>query len=203
MYVCPMHPEITLEKPGRCPICGMDLVKKDTQGPTLDTATSNKPPTSYWPLILIIGLISLATIALALSNVFNNTFVLGDSFRHFMAGFFLVFSGFKLLDLKGFAQGYFTYDLFARRWFGYGYVYPFLELMLALLFLTGWLTGFANIATIILMTFSGLGVAQKLLKHERFQCACLGTLLKVPLTKVTLIEDFGMAAMAVAMLWLK
>ncbi|CAN5618543.1 hypothetical protein BH11BAC1_BH11BAC1_20140 [soil metagenome] len=28
-YVCPMHPEVTSDKPGKCPKCGMDLVKKD------------------------------------------------------------------------------------------------------------------------------------------------------------------------------
>jgi hypothetical protein len=52
------------------------------------------------------------------------------------------------------------------------------------------------------MLFSGLGVVIKLLKHEKFQCACLGTFLKVPLTYVTLIEDFGMAFLAILMLFL-
>lgn len=50
------------------------------------------------------------------------------------------------------------------------------------------------------MTFSGLGVAISLLQKRKFQCACLGTMIKVPLTQVTLIEDFGMAAMALLML---
>jgi hypothetical protein len=27
-YTCPMHPEVTSDKPGKCPKCGMDLVKK-------------------------------------------------------------------------------------------------------------------------------------------------------------------------------
>jgi hypothetical protein len=53
------------------------------------------------------------------------------------------------------------------------------------------------------MLFSGLGVAIKLAKKEKFQCACLGTFLKVPLTKVTLVEDFGMALLALILLVLK
>ena len=53
-------------------------------------------------------------------------------------GFFLVFAGFKLMDLKGFAEGYSTYDLLAQRWFGYGYVYPFIELSFGLLMLAGY-----------------------------------------------------------------
>jgi hypothetical protein len=55
----------------------------------------------------------------------------------------------------------------------------------------------------VVMGFSGIGVAIKIAKHEQFQCACLGTFLKVPLTKVTLIEDFGMAAMAAFMIVMK
>jgi hypothetical protein len=52
------------------------------------------------------------------------------------------------------------------------------------------------------MSFSGLGVTIKLMKKETFQCACLGTFLKVPLTKVTVIEDFGMVALALVMLFI-
>lgn len=29
-YTCPMHPEVKKDAPGQCPICGMDLVKKET-----------------------------------------------------------------------------------------------------------------------------------------------------------------------------
>ena len=31
-YICPMHPQIVSDHPGRCPICGMDLVKEDKPG---------------------------------------------------------------------------------------------------------------------------------------------------------------------------
>jgi S-adenosylmethionine synthetase len=58
-----------------------------------------------------------------------------------------------------------------------------------------------TIATVALMTFSGIGVSVSLMRGQRFQCACLGTMIKVPLTKVTLIEDFGMAIMALVMIF--
>src|SRR5206468_3652100 len=32
VYTCPMHPEIRSEGPGRCPICGMDLVPASEEG---------------------------------------------------------------------------------------------------------------------------------------------------------------------------
>ena len=117
-----------------------------------------------------------------------------------MAGFFIVFAGFKLMDLKGFAEGYSTYDLLAQRWFGYGYIYPFIELGFGLAMLVGLMSSTLLWAEIIVMLFSGIGVSIKLAKGEEFQCACLGTFLKVPLTKITLFEDFGMALLALILL---
>jgi hypothetical protein len=118
---------------------------------------------------------------------------------YFMIGFFLTFAGFKLIDLKGFAEGYSTYDILAQRWFAYVYMYPFIELFfgLAMIFTQSPLLLWAEI---LVMGFSGVGVANKLLKREQFQCVCLGTFLKVPLTKVTLVEDFGMAILALSLL---
>jgi hypothetical protein len=198
MYYCPMHPEVRQQTPGKCSICGMALVG-DNQSENQTSSITNTEE-SYWPLVVVIGLISLSTAALSLQAWMTGRFSWEQAMQAFMAGFFLVFAGFKLLDLPGFADGYATYDLLAKRWHGYGYVYPFLELLLGLAYLTGFMPMVTNLVTVILLGFSGLGVAQKLLKRERFQCACLGTFLKVPLTKVTLVEDFGMAAMAVIML---
>jgi hypothetical protein len=114
----------------------------------------------------------------------------------FMAGFFLVFAGFKLIDLSGFADGYSTYDLLAKKVRGYGFVYPFIELALGCAYLTGFNPTLTNWATLVVMAFSSLGVFQVLREKRTVQCACLGTAIKLPLTTVTLAEDLGMAAMA-------
>jgi hypothetical protein len=109
---------------------------------------------------------------------------------------------FKLIDLEGFAQGYSTYDLLAKRWYEYGYFYPFIELGFGILMIVLMSHPWLLILEIMVMTISGLGVAIKLAKKEHFQCACLGTFLKVPLTKITLIEDFGMALLAgILLIW--
>ncbi len=43
-YTCPMHPEVTSDKPGKCPKCGMDLLKAKTYScPMHPEVTSNKP----------------------------------------------------------------------------------------------------------------------------------------------------------------
>lgn len=157
---------------------------------------------SYVPLFVIITSILLTSIVLAVRDAGIGTFAIENLISYFMIGFFIVFATFKLMDLPGFAEGYQTYDLLAKRVPVYGYVYPFIELffgftMILLPFSRGLL-----IAEFAVMAFSGVGVAIKIAKKEKFLCACLGTFLKVPLTKITLIEDFGMALLALIMLLL-
>lgn len=189
-----MHPEIRENKPGKCPKCGMQLVKEGSLKQTEQTANS------YTPLIVIISIILLITITLTVKDFINQTFLLRQTISYFMIGFFLTFSSFKLMNLKGFAEGYSMYDLLAKKWFGYGYIYPFIELFFGLSMILFQDNKLLLIAELIIMTFSGIGVGIKMAKKEKFQCACLGTFLKVPLTKVTLIEDFGMALLALFLL---
>lgn len=189
-YECPMHPKFTLETKGYCTKCGMELVKKSSKNSkhTSDEHIEKSFFVEYKPLIIIVSLILLVTMLVS-----NNV---SDGMRYFMAGFYFVFAGFKLLDLRGFASGYATYDLLARRAPSYGYLYPFLELLLGALLVTNFYPLLTNIAIIILMLFSGLGVLESLTKKRKFKCACLGTVIDLPLTTVTLVEDFGMALMA-------
>jgi hypothetical protein len=120
--------------------------------------------------------------------------------RHFMAGFFIVFSFFKLLDLPGFVSAYFSYDLIARAMPKWGWVYPFVELGLGVLYLLNAVPIATNILTLLLMVVGAAGVFQALAAKRKIRCACLGTALNLPMTKVTLVEDLTMAAMAAAML---
>lgn len=209
VYTCPMHPEVTsTNSSDRCPKCGMALVQKENKiqviAPEADTGLGKITWKSYVPLVVIISVLVVTAGLLAYRDgLMSGTGSLTNAVSYFMIGFFLTFGTFKLMDLKGFKEGYSTYDLLAQKVPAYGYVYPFIELffgfaMIFLPFSRGLL-----VAEITVMAFSGLGVAVKLAKKEPFICACLGTFLKVPLTKVTLIEDFGMAALALVMLVVK
>ena len=185
-----MHPEIEQDKPGKCPICGMNLVLKSS------ITEKNVNTSRYTPLVIIIALILLTSLTIS----FTTGLSLTNIALNIMIGFFLVFSGFKLIDLSGFAEGYSTYDLLAQKVYGYGFIYPFIELFFALTMILRFQIKMILLAEILVMTFSGIGVAIKLVRHEKFHCACLGTFLKIPLTNVTLIEDFGMAVLAIFML---
>lgn len=198
-----MHPEIQQESKGLCPKCGMQLVLKEKTA-TIVHHTDDKGLgvlswKNYLPLAVIITLIfTVSGIVSWSAGILNIVHFI----TYFMASFFIVFSGFKLMDLKGFAEGYSTYDLLAQRWFGYGYIYPFIELGFGLAMLTSLMNPALLWVEFVVMAFSGVGVAIKLAKGEKFQCVCLGTVLKVPLTRITLIEDFGMALLALVLLFL-
>lgn len=117
-----------------------------------------------------------------------------------MAGFFLIFSFFKLLDVKAFAETYSMYDVVAKRIKAYGFIYPFIELALGIAFLTGFNPFFTNIATLIVMSVSIMGVLQSVLNKRKIQCACLGAVFNLPMSTVTIIEDTLMIVMSAAML---
>lgn len=148
----------------------------------------------YYPIFLITAyIVGVASI----NNIHWENINWQGWMNQFMAGFFLVFSAFKLLNLRGFAEGYATYDLLAQRWYPYGFIYPFLELSLGVLYLREWLPLTTLLLTIFIMGFSSIGVINSLLKKQNLQCACLGTILQVPLSSITLIEDLTMVGLAV------
>lgn len=191
-----LHPPLLQIEADQAPLLNelntfLELAGKYTLQPTTDDTSSGFKV--YYPLFLI----AIYIIGVSFINNFHwNHIHLQGWMNQFMAGFFLVFSAFKFLDIQGFADGYATYDLLAKRWHFYGYIYPFLELSLGLLYLTQMIPTITLIATIIVMGFSSLGVINSLLKKQKFQCACLGTLLKVPLSNITLIEDLTMVVLA-------
>lgn len=160
-------------------------------------ADSRQKPESLYPLILIVGYILGTVIVLA---AVAGEWSLHRMMNHFMAGFFLVFSFFKLLDLRGFAIAYRSYDVVARAAPAWGFAYPFIEMALGIAYLVAWQPFVTNTATLIIMLVGAVGVLKALLKKRAIQCACLGTVLNLPMTKVTLVEDLGMAAMAAVML---
>ena len=147
---------------------------------------------TYKPVLLIGGFIAGVSILTANGS-------LHSGMNTFMAGFFLVFSFFKLLDIRGFANSYAMYDLLARKIPAYGFVYPFIEMALGIAFLTGFSPIFTNWATIIVMGFSSIGVIQSVLNKKKIQCACLGAVFNLPMSTVTIIEDLLMVAMAAYM----
>ena len=158
--------------------------------------------TTYSPLLLIVAYILGASVLVQVGMDGVASVSAAETMRYFMAGFFLVFSFFKLLDINAFADAYSGYDLLARRWRGWGLIYPFVELALGMAYLSNFNPPMTHWVTIIVMGFSAIGVMRAVASKTQIQCACLGTVFKLPMSTVTIVEDVGMVLMAVVMLWL-
>lgn len=152
---------------------------------------------TYKPVLLIFAYVICITL---LVEIGHGEFVVMRWMNHFMAGFFLVFSFFKLLNLKGFAESYAMYDIVAKKWNGWGYVYAFVEMALGIAFLTGYNPILANSITLVVMAVSLIGVVQSVLNKRKIKCACLGDVFNLPMSTITIIEDGLMIAMSGMML---
>lgn len=153
---------------------------------------------TYKPILIIFGYITLFTFLLLLKNEQLDWM---EAMRHFMAGFFITFSFFKMLDLKGFAESYSMYDIVAKKLPVWGYLYAFVELGLGIAFFINFNPLWTTIATIIIMTISIIGVLQSVLNKRKIQCACLGAVFDLPMSTVTIIEDALMIIMSLFMLF--
>ena len=147
------------------------------------------------PLLLIIFYITSAGVLLHYKDWSWNEFMLD-----FMGLFYIVFSFFKMLDLKGFHESFKMYDPLAKRLPIYGWIYPFIETALGVMFLMRFKVNIALLITLVVLGMTTIGVTKTLLDKKSIRCACLGTTLKLPMTEATLIENTTMIAMAVLML---
>ena len=160
-----------------------------------DQTSNESDLKKLFPLFLILGYILIASLLLNKDSWNSTSFMLD-----FMGLFYVVFSFFKLLDLRGFPESFKMYDPLAKAIPFYAWIYPIIEVALGLMFLMRFQTSVALIATIIVLGITTIGVAKVLLSKTSIQCACLGTALKLPMTKATFIENSIMICMAIIML---
>ncbi len=145
---------------------------------------------AYQPLVVVV------IFCILLSTIELDYFDTQRFMYNFMGYFFIFLSLFKFFDLKGFVEGFATYDLITMRIRGYGYSYPFIEFSLGAAYLLQYNIVLLNLITLIVMLVSGAGVLKSILSGQKIKCACLGSVLNVPLSTVSILENLGMGAMA-------
>lgn len=151
----------------------------------------------YWPLIILILVSAAAGYVIALQSYGD----LWHVWMHDFMGFFLcVFALLKLFNPSAFAKGFAKYDILAKRSVLYGRVYPWLELALGLGYLSFSMPELVYVSTVVLFGFGTIGVLAALKNGLNINCPCMGNILQVPLSTVTLTENIAMVAMAVVML---
>ena len=152
---------------------------------------------TYKPLLLVLAYVLGAT---ALAESIHGQFDWSRAMTYFMGFFFLGFAFFKLLNISGFADAFSSYDVLARRSRAYAVAYPFIELALGVAFLSQRYLIAANAVTAIIMAVGLIGVIAAVRRKQTIQCACLGTVFNLPMSRVTIIENSTMIAMSAGML---
>jgi hypothetical protein len=147
------------------------------------------------------AVIIMAIVAFAYYLDANITTGTSEFLRYFMGIFMITFATFKFAGYKMFVEMFPMYDLVARRAKLYAYLFPFLEFGLGALFLLSAPVSVRSGLVILVMGVSAMGVINSVyIEKKTIQCACLGNIIKLPLSGVTIFEDVLMVVAAVAML---
>ena len=192
----------------KCELCNMESThsEKDTKGvmhyfcqhhslkPSVVKA-KNKYKELLPLLYVFLVILALSSVRQIVSGTNPMMFMMD-----FMGIFFMVFGLLKLVDLKGFVDGFQSYDSIASRFRLYGYIYPFIEIALGGLYLLGIMFLWQNILVFVLASI-GIYTAYKSINQENeIRCVCLGTLFDLPMTWVTFFENALMLLMVIFMI---
>jgi len=155
--------------------------------------------TSYVPVIAVFA--ATALLAGAATWATTGTILHPRTAEWFIGFSMVVLAMLKLQDIESFSSMFLNYDLLARRWVPYGYVYPFAELGAGVLMVAGALTWLSAPVALVIGGIGAVSVFKAVyIDRRELKCACVGGASKVPLGFVSLTENLMMVAMAVWML---
>jgi len=153
---------------------------------------------TYRPVIAVFamtGAMAIAASYAALGTLGNLTFV------WFIAFSMCVLAILKLRDVESFSSMFLGYDLLARRWPPYAYVYPYAEALAGLLMISGALRWVSAPIALFIGTIGAVSVVKAVYVEKRdIKCACVGGDSNVPLGFLSLTENLMMAGMALWMI---
>ena len=167
---------------------------------TPSTALETEAPitlSTYIPLFTLFGYIILFSL---LAESISWDFDIMRFMQHFMWGFFITFSYFKIINLKEFAMSYSMYDIVGKKWNNWGYIYAFIELGLGISYFIWFAPLLTNIITFVVMSVSIIWVLQSVMKKQKIKCACLWAVFNLPMSWITIIEDALMIVMSLIMI---
>jgi glutaredoxin len=174
-------------------IGGYEAVRKHLGKPVRDPDA-----TSYRPVAALFAMTALT--ALALNMGVHGSWLSVQAVEWFIALSMVVLALLKLQDIESFSTMFLNYDLVARRWVPYSYIYPYAEGLAGLLMVAGMLNW---LSIPLALLIGGVGAASVFkavyLDKRDIKCACVGGANKVPLGFVSLTENLMMIGMA---LWM-
>ena len=156
--------------------------------------------TTYRPVIYLFAVAALTALALSVGFVGGITW---QTLGWFISISMILLGMQKLRDIEGFTTMFLNYDLLARRWVPYAYIYPFVETVAGVLMTGMILTWLSAPAALFVATVGAISVFKAVyIDRRELKCACVGGNSNVPLGFVSLVENLMMIGMAVVMLWL-
>ena len=170
----------------------------------LGLAPARPTTPTYRPIIALFGMAFAMALAVqwGMGIGMNMGFSVAELIMAFGAISMCLLSLQKLRDLEGFTSTFLIYDLLARRWLPYAYLYPFLEGASGLLMLAMALHWVSAPIAIFIGAIGGWSVYRAVYIEKReLKCACVGGNSNVPLGAVSLLENLGMVAMGLWMVW--
>jgi glutaredoxin len=154
--------------------------------------------TSYRPVVVLFAMTALMAMAASYA-------VTGSAFTVRAAEWFIGFSMvvlalLKLQNIEGFSTMFLNYDLLAKQWVPYSYIYPFAEGLAGVLMVAGALTWLSVPIALLIGTVGAASVFKAVyIDRRELKCACVGGSSNVPLGFISLTENLMMIAMAVWM----
>ena len=157
--------------------------------------------TTYRPVIVLFAMTALA--ALAGSYGATGELLTTLALQWFIALSMVVLALLKLQNVETFSAMFLNYDLLARRWVPYGYVYPYAEGLAGVLMISGALKWISIPVALFIGTIGAVSVFKAVYVDKReLKCACVGGSSNVPLGFISLTENLMMIGMALWMLWM-
>ena len=158
-----------------------------------------KDEVTYRPVIALFSVGAL--LAVAVTWLVLGTFITWQTLGWFISISMVLLGLQKLQDVDKFATMFLNYDLLAKRWIRYGYVYPFVETGAGLLMFAGVATWISAPAALFVASIGAVSVFKAVYVDKReLKCACVGGDSRVPLGFVSLTENLMMIGMALWML---
>ena len=156
--------------------------------------------TTYRTVLYLFAVAALTAIALSIGILGAITW---QTLGWFISVSMILLGMQKLRDVESFSTMFLNYDLLARNWVPYAYIYPFVETGAGILMTGMILTWVAAPAALFIASIGAISVFKAVYVDKReLKCACVGGNSNVPLGFVSLTENLMMLGMALAMLWL-
>ncbi|ALQ50489.1 MauE/DoxX family redox-associated membrane protein [Nitrosomonas ureae] len=166
-----------------------------------DGKSKKNDEANYQPVIAIFSVSFL--LAIAMNWKLNETILNFHILEWFISFAMCLLAVQKLQDVENFSTMFLNYDLLARKWVRYSYLYPFGELFAGILMISGTLFWISSPIALFIGTVGAISVFKAVYVDKReLKCACVGGNSKVPLGFVSLTENLMMIAMGVWM-WIK